>query len=322
MSARNRELVNLVLVGVLGTAAFGSAWIARTNRVSADGLVDVAVIAGLYLAAHVVVRLTVPRADPTLLPLAALLTAIGLTVNYRLDPVDGKKQAIWVAVGVLAFAVTLVALRFDYRVLEQYRYLFGISAIGLLLLPSVPHLGQRVNGVRLWIHVGGLQFQPGELAEAASWCSSSAGYLREKREVLAQGRLKDFGPLLAIWGAAMLVLLQTSDLGSALLYFGVFLGMVYVATGRMSYVFAGGALFVAGSAALYTALARVQERVTIWRAPVDRPQDLLRSQRHARLPAELPVVPARQEPLLDRARRLRRHGNRARDVHAPCPARR
>ena len=266
MSARNRELVNLVLVGILGTAAFGSAWIARTNRVSAQGLTNVAVIAALYLAAHVVVRLTVPRADPTLLPLVALLTAIGLTVNYRLDPADGKKQAIWVAVGVLAFVVTLVSLRFDYRVLEQYRYLFGISAIGLLLLPSVPHLGQRVNGVRLWIHVGNFQFQPGELAKLFL-VLFLAGYLREKREVLAQGRLKDFGPLLAIWGAAMLVLLQTSDLGSALLYFGVFLGMVYVATGRLSYVFAGGALFFAGSAALYTALARVQERVTIWLHP-------------------------------------------------------
>ena len=266
MSTRNRELINLILVGVLGTAAFGSAWIARTNRVSVEGLTNVAVIAALYLSAHVVVRLTVPRADPTLLPLVALLTAIGLTVNYRLDPADGKKQAIWVAVGVLAFAVTLVAFRFDYRVLEQYRYLFGISAIGLLLLPSVPHLGQRVNGVRLWIHVGNLQFQPGELAKLFL-VIFLAGYLREKREVLAQGRLKDAGPLLAIWGAAMLVLLQTSDLGSALLYFGVFLGMVYVATNRLSYVFAGGALFLGGSAALYTALTRVQERVTIWAHP-------------------------------------------------------
>src|SRR5947207_673081 len=140
MSARNRELVNLFMVGILGTAAYGSAWIARTGRVSAAGLVDVGAIAGLYLAAHIVVRLTVPRADPTLLPLAALLTAIGLTVNYRLDPTDGKKQAVWVGVGLLAFAATLVALRFDYRILEQYRYLFGVPAIGLLLLPSLPGL--------------------------------------------------------------------------------------------------------------------------------------------------------------------------------------
>ena len=150
--------------------------------------------------------------------------------------------------------------------LEQYRYLFGVSAIGLLLLPSLPGLGQRVNGVRLWVHVGALQFQPGEIAKVFL-VLFLAGYLREKREVLAQGRLKDFGPLLAIWGAAMLVLLQTSDLGSALLYFGVFLGMVYVATGRLAYVFAGGGLFLGGAAVLYTALARVQERVTIWLHP-------------------------------------------------------
>jgi len=197
MSARNRELVNLFLVGILGTAAYGSAWIARTGRVSTRGLVDVAVIAALYLAAHIVVRLTVPRADPTLLPLAALLTAIGLTVNYRLDPADGKKQAVWVAVGVVAFVATLVLLRFDYRVLEQYRYVFGVSAIVLLLLPSLPAIGQRVNGVRLWVHVGSLQFQPGEIAKIFL-VLFLAGYLREKREVLAQGRLKDFGPLLAI----------------------------------------------------------------------------------------------------------------------------
>ncbi len=266
MSARSRELVNLVLVGILGTAAFGSAWIARTNRVSAESLVDVALIAALFVGAHVVGRFTVPRADPTLLPLVALLTGIGLTVNYRLDPVDARKQAVWVALGILAFAGALVALRFDYRILEQYRYLFGISAIGLLLLPSLPGLGQRVNGVRLWIHVGNLQFQPGEIAKLFL-VLFLAGYLREKREVLAQGRLKDLGPLLAIWGAAMLVLLQTSDLGSALLYFGVFLGMVYVATGRLTYVLGGGVLFLGGSAALYTALARVQERVTGWLHP-------------------------------------------------------
>jgi len=162
--------------------------------------------------------------------------------------------------------VTLVLLRFDYRVLEQYRYMFGVTAIVLLLLPSLPGLGQRVNGVRLWVHVGRLQFQPGEIAKLLL-VLFLAGYLREKREVLTQGRLKDFGPLLVIWGAAMLVLLQTSDLGSALLYFGVFLGMLYVATGRISYVLAGGALFLFGSALLYSALTRVQSRVTIWLHP-------------------------------------------------------
>ena len=266
MSSRNRELANLVLVGVLGSAAFGSAWIGRHNTVSARALVGVAVVVGIYVAAHIVTRFAAPLADPTLLPLAALLTAIGLTVNYRLDPADGRRQATWVALGVVTFAVVLVALRFDYRTLERYKYLFGVSAILLLLLPSVPHLGQRVNGVRLWIRVGGYQFQPGEIAKIFL-VLFLAGYLRDKREALAQGRLKDFGPLLAIWGAAMLVIVETNDLGSALLNFGIFLGMLYVATDRLSYVVAGLVLFLGGAAALYNALSRVQERVTIWLHP-------------------------------------------------------
>ena len=266
MSSRNRELVNLVLVAILGTAAFGSAWIGRHNTVSPRALVGVGIIAGIYLAAHIVTRFAAPLADPTLLPLAALLTAVGLTINYRLDPADGRRQATWVALGVLTFAAVLIALRFDYRTLEKYKYLFGVSAIGLLLLPSVPHLGQRVNGVRLWVRVGGYQFQPGEIAKIFL-VLFLAGYLRDKREALAQGRLKDFGPLLAIWGAAMLVIVETNDLGSALLNFGIFLGMLYVATGRVSYVLAGLTLFLGGAAVLYTAITRVQERVTIWLHP-------------------------------------------------------
>ena len=130
----------------------------------------------------------------------------------------------------------------------------------------MPGLGQRVNGVRLWVDVGPLQFQPGELAKIFL-IVFLAGYLREKREVLAQGRLKDLGPLLVIWGAAMLVIVQTNDLGSALLNFGIFLAMLYVATGRALYVGVGLALFVGGAAVLYNAIDRVQERVTIWLHP-------------------------------------------------------
>ena len=116
---------------------------------------------------------------------------------------------------------------------ESYKYLFGIGAIVLLVLPALPVLGKTVNGARLWVHVGSLQFQPGELAKIFL-IVFLAGYLREKREVLAQGRLKDFGPLLLIWGGAMLVLVETNDLGSALLYFGIFLAMLYVATARIA----------------------------------------------------------------------------------------
>ncbi len=266
MTARNKELANLVLAALVASAAFASVSIATTGIVTARWLGYVGVVFGLYVAAHVVARRAVPFADPTLLPLAGLLTAVGLTVIYRLDPEDARRQAVWVALGIAIFAVVLVWLRWDYRVLERYKYLFGISAVVLLLLPSVPGLGYRVNGVKLWVKVGGLQFQPGELAKIFL-IVFLAGYLRDKREALAQGRLKDLGPLLAIWGAAMLVLVQTSDLGSALLNFGIFLAMLYAATGRALYVGVGLGLFVAGSAALYNSLDRVQQRVTVWLHP-------------------------------------------------------
>jgi cell division protein FtsW (lipid II flippase) len=266
MSARNRELLNLGFASLVASAAFASVSIADTGLVNARWLGYVGVVFGLYLVAHVVARFTVPYADPTLLPLVGLLTALGLTVIYRLGPADARRQAVWVAVGIGVLVATLIWLRFDYRVLERYKYLFGVSAVVLLLLPSVPGLGQRVNGVKLWIKIGPLQFQPGELAKIFL-IIFLAGYLRDKREALARGRLKDLGPLLLIWGAAMLVLVQTSDLGSALLNFGIFLAMIYVATGRVLYVAVGLLLFLGGSAALYNSIGRVQQRVTVWLHP-------------------------------------------------------
>jgi cell division protein FtsW (lipid II flippase) len=239
---------------------------ARSIEVSTSVAAYCALFLAVYLAAHVVVRRTAPYADGALLPLTAALTGIGLVVNYRLNPEDGIRQARWVLIGVGVFAAVLILLRHDYRVLESYRYLFGVAAVLLLFLPAVPGLGERVNGARLWVDLGPLQFQPGELAKIFL-ILFLAGYLREKREVLAQGRLKDFGPLLAIWGAAMLVIVQSADLGSALLNFGIFLAMLYVATGRALFVAVGLGLFVAGATLLYQALDRVQERVTIWLHP-------------------------------------------------------
>ncbi|MGH3131271.1 MAG: FtsW/RodA/SpoVE family cell cycle protein, partial [Gaiellaceae bacterium] len=204
--------------------------------------------------------------------MAALLTAVGLTEIYRLEPVDAFRQGLWIVIAVAFFSTTLVALRRDYRRLESYKYLFGLGAICLLVLPALPGLGETVNGARLWVRVGPFQFQPGEIAKLML-IVFLAGYLREKREVLAQGRLKDFGPLLLIWGGAMLVLVQTNDLGSALLYFGIFLGMLYVATGRATFAAAGLALFVGGSFALYQVVPRVQDRVSIWLDPWSRAED-------------------------------------------------
>ena len=266
MSLRNRELANLIVVGLLTAIGFASVYIARQSVVSTASLSYAGFFFALYLAAHLVCRLTVPYADPYLLPMAGLLTAVGVTEIYRLHSADAFRQGLWIVVALAAMAGTLFALHRDYRRLESYKYLFGLGAIGLLVLPALPVIGESVNGARLWIHFGSLQFQPGELAKIAL-IIFLAGYLREKREVLAQGRLKDFGPLLVIWGGAMLVLVETNDLGSALLYYGIFLAMLYVATARIAYVVVGAVLFVGGSAAAYTTIGHVRERVQIWLDP-------------------------------------------------------
>jgi cell division protein FtsW (lipid II flippase) len=266
LSYRNRELANLFVVAMLTGLGFASVYIARQDVISTGSLSYALFFFGLYLTAHVVARLTVPQADPYLLPMAALLTAFGLTEIYRLEPDNAFRQGTWIVVGVAAFSATLLLLRHDYRILESYKYLFGLAAIGLLALPALPVIGRSVNGARLWVEAGGVRFQPGELAKIVL-IVFLAGYLREKREVLAQGRLKDFGPLLAIWVGAMLVLIRTNDLGGSLLYFGIFLAMLYVATARAWFIAAGLTLFLAGSAVVYHFIPRVQDRVEVWLDP-------------------------------------------------------
>ena len=250
---------------VTGTG-FASVYIAGQDVISTGSLSYGIFFLSVFLAAHLVVRLTVPQADPYLLPMAGLFVAIGVIEIYRLDPDDALRQSLWIVIAVGLFTATLVLLRRDYRRIERYKYLVGLAAIGLLALPALPGIGTSINGARLWVRVGSFQFQPGELAKILLIVFLAA-YLRDKREVLAQGRLKDLGPLLLIWGAAMLVLVETRDIGSALLYFGIFLAMVYVATARIVYVGAGLVLFAAGAAAAYRLLSHVESRVTIWREP-------------------------------------------------------
>ena len=263
MSERNRELLNLIVVAMLTALGFASVYIARQAVVSTASLSYAAFFFALYLVAHLVARYAVPHADPYLLPMAALLAAVGVTEIYRLNPDNAFKQGLWIVIAVGVFSATLLLLARDYRVLESYKYLFGLSAILLLMLPALPGFGTTVNGARLWVRAGPLQFQPGELAKLAL-IVFLAGYLREKREVIAQGRLKDLGPLLVIWGGAMLVLVETNDLGSGLLYFGVFLAMLYVATAKFAYVIAGAVLFVIGSAGVYKISGHVRDRVDVW----------------------------------------------------------
>ena len=248
------------------TVGFASVYIARQDVISTASLTYAGFFLLLFLAAHLVARYTVPFADPYLLPIAGLLAAVGLTEIYRLEPDDAFKQGVWIVVAVAAFALTLFLLRYDYRQLESYKYIFGLSAIALLVLPILPLLGLTVNGARLWVHVGALRFQPGEIAKIMLIIFLAA-YMREKREVLAQGRPKDWGPLLVIWVLAMLVLLETRDLGGGLLYFGIFLAMLYVATARLAYVAAGLGLFLVGAVGVWKITPHVQERVTIWLHP-------------------------------------------------------
>jgi cell division protein FtsW (lipid II flippase) len=266
MTYRNRELLALLVVAAITATGFASVYIARQEVISTGSLGYGVFFLCLYLVAHVVARLTVPYADPYLLPLVGLLSAVGVIEIYRIDQHDALRQSFWLVAGVVAFTAALVLLRRDYRRLEAYKYLFGVAAVVLLALPALPVLGQRINGARLWVKVGPVQVQPGELAKILL-IVFLAGYLREKREVLAQGRLKDLGPLLLIWGAAMLVLIETSDLGGALLYFGIFLAMLYVATARLWYVVGGLALFFAGAAGAYSAFPRVATRVETWLNP-------------------------------------------------------
>jgi cell division protein FtsW (lipid II flippase) len=266
VTLRNRELAALLTVGALTAIGFATVYIALKSQISTGSLGYALFFFGLYLVAHVVARITVPLADPYLLPMAALLTAIGVTEIYRLGPSDAFRQGLWIVIGVAVFAATLFWLRADYRVLERYKYVFGVTALVLLFLPLAPGIGESINGSRLWIHVGSLQIQPGELGKIALIVFLAA-YLREKREVLAQGSLKDWGPLLVIWGGAMLVLFVTDDLGSALLYYGIFLAMLYVATARLSFVAVALGLFFVGSFAISRATPHVQDRVNVWLDP-------------------------------------------------------
>jgi cell division protein FtsW (lipid II flippase) len=267
------------LVGLLTAAGFASVYIARSEVVSTASLSYAAFFVALFLVAHLILRVRLPNADPYLLPLGGLLSAVGLTELYRIRPELAFRQGLWVVVGVGVFAGIVLLLR-DYRRLEGVKYILGVSAIVLLVLPALPVVGRTINGATLWVDFGGpLVFQPGELAKVF-FVIFLAGYLQDNREMLSygprgQGRLpsaKHLGPLLLIWGGAMLVLFQTRDLGGALLYFAIFLVMLYTATARWSFVAAGLALFLAGAFALYQVIPHVQERVQSWLDPWADPQ--------------------------------------------------
>jgi cell division protein FtsW (lipid II flippase) len=276
--ARNRELLALVAPSLLLTAGFTAIFVERDDVVSDVSLTYGAIFLGLCLAAHLLLRATLPDADPYLFPLFAVLACFGLVMIYRIDEELAREQAQWFVIGLLLFAATIVLLREDYRVLERYRYTIAAAGIALLLLPRLPGLGEQVNGAYLGVSVGPLSFQPAEFAKIAI-IIFVASYLRDTRQLLVIGArrfagvtlppLKYLGPLLAVWGAAMLMLFVIQDIGSSLMFFGGFLAVLYVATNRLSFAVIGLALFAAGSWLLYQVRPTIQNRVDAWLHPFD-----------------------------------------------------
>ena len=252
-SARNRELFALVPVALLLTAGFAAVFAQENARLGNLSLVYGAYFLAVCVATHVYLRIRLPNADPYLFPLVALLTAFGLVMVYRIDANLARDQANWFVLGLVLFALAVHFLR-DYDVLERYRY--TIAAVGLLLLlaPRLPGIGQQVNGAYLGVKIGPLSFQPAEFSKICI-VVFLASYLREHREVMIVGArrilgvtlppLKHLGPLLVVWGASMLMLVFIRDLGSSLMFFAAFLALLYVATGRFSFVVIGMAMFLA-----------------------------------------------------------------------------
>jgi peptidoglycan glycosyltransferase len=278
---RSTELGLVVLAVILAAGGYVLTALAKDTELPAD-LVPFAVgAAGLALATHVAVRRFAPRADSTLLGLAVLLNGIGFVTIARLDPDLARNQSLWTAVGVGAFVATLSAVK-RVRDLERYRYTFALIGIGSLILPAIPGIGQEINGARLWVRLGPLNFQPGEAAKVLLVIFLAA-YLVEKRELLSTptwrvGPLmlpdpKHFAPLLLAWGSSILIMVREKDLGSSLLFFAVFLAMLYMATARASYVGIGTAMFALGATVAYQIFGHVRDRVTTWLDPWPSAQD-------------------------------------------------
>lgn len=278
-SARNRELLALVPIALLLTIGFAAVFGQNDNQLG-----DLSLSYGLYflavcLATHIYIRIRLPDADPYLFPLMALLTAFGLVMIYRLDAEFARElardQANWFVLGLILFAVVVHFLK-DYSVLERYRYTIAAVGIGLLLAPRLPLIGEQVNGAYLGVRIGPLGFQPAELAKICI-VIFLASYLREHRELLVVGArrvlgvtlppIKHLGPLLVVWGAAMFMLIFIRDLGSSLMFFAAFLALLYVATGRFSFVVIGMAMFMVGAFFIYSTVPHVTDRVDIWLDP-------------------------------------------------------
>jgi cell division protein FtsW (lipid II flippase) len=276
--ARNRELLLLIPASALVTAGFAGVFIQRSNVISNVSLTYGAIFLGLCLAGHIFLRIAVPHADPFLFPLVAVLACFGVVMVYRIDPTLARQQAQWFVLGLVLMACTIIFFR-DYRRLERYRYTIVIISLGLLVLPRLPGIGYAANGAYLGVRIPGLfVFQPAEFAKIGL-VIFLASYLRDTRQVLVMGGrrilgvtlppLKHFGPIVVIWGLAMGILVVLSDIGSSLLFYGGLLAILYVATGRLSFVVIGVLAFMLGAWYLGTHIPHVHARVEDWLHPFD-----------------------------------------------------
>jgi peptidoglycan glycosyltransferase len=272
---RTTELGLVVLAALVTIGLYVLASLGTTASIPANVGPFLLVILGLFGAAHVATRRLAPTADGTLLPIAGLLNGLGYVFIARLDSHLAGLQATWTAVGIGAYILTLAFVR-RTRDLEGYRYTFMFIGLGLLLLPLVPGVGRTINGARIWVSLGPLNFQPGEFAKIVL-AIFFASYLVEKREILriAAHRigpvslpdLKHFGPVVLAWGASLVVMIAEKDLGSSLLFFALFLAMLWIATERLSYLAIGFVLFAIGAVFAAMAFAHVEARVDIWLDP-------------------------------------------------------
>ena len=234
----------------------------------------------MAVVAHVMVRTFAPDADPTLLPLVFLLNGLGLVFVRRVDLATGTQlaasQTVWTAVGVGVLGATLVFVR-RIGELSRYQYTFGFATIALLLAPLVPGLTAGViNGAQLWIDVFGMRFQPGEVAKL-TMVVFLAGYLEQHRALLSVATqrvgplllpaARHLAPVVAAAGIALMIMAGLRDLGSAMLFFAVFVAMLYVATGRLAYPAVGAVTFAVGAFAAYRLFDHVRLRVQIWLDP-------------------------------------------------------
>lgn len=272
---RRTELGLIILVVILTGGLYVLAGFGKAGQMPANIGPFLGILFVLLLIAHVAMRRLAPYADPILLPVAGLLNGVGYVFIARLSPHEARLQAFWTALGVAVFVATLTVVR-RARDLERYRYTMAFLGIGLLLLPLVPGIGEDINGARLWIHVGAFNFQPGELAKLAL-AVFFASILVERADLLSRGtrRVGRFlvldprylAPIVGAWALSLVIFLAENDLGSSFLFFALFIGLLWVSTGRAYYLGLGAGLFVAGAVFALKVIGHAQSRVQSWLNP-------------------------------------------------------